>query len=189
MTPIEIAITTGVLSIFGVLCGNSLTYWLNERSKKRSQHLDLYKVVYPERLKAVTSIMNKAGAVFMDLRAYYVGSQDSKEATRLQEDLKTLFWLAQANEFLLGEDVVKLVGEFRIACINGFLVERERSISPILPGDVWVHEASFKQLTEAARNLVYLNKLDLELVLSGATTPRSLAGIPSPKVEQPKLKE
>jgi hypothetical protein len=46
-------------------------------------------------------------------------------------------------------------------CIRAFLREREfRDVPAILEGDIWAHEASYKELANAMRRVVHLNTLD-----------------------------
>src|SRR5437868_1089819 len=94
---VEAAIIAAVFALIGSLSSAIIVLYFNERSKEkdrnqdnqqkeidrdylqRAQHLDLYKVVYPEMVKAATNIMGKAGTLCIELQAFYVGAQDQQE--------------------------------------------------------------------------------------------------------------
>ena len=174
-SPLEVAIVAGIASFIGSLIVPTINYLWNEKSKnkdreinerltERARQFDLYKVVYPEKVKAVVSLMDKASALFMDMRAYYMGAQDKQQRVELGSRLDNMFWEAKSYEFLLGEEAVKLAGEFRHICIMAFLREREFRIEAILDGDVWAHEDSYQHLSKALRQVVHLDTLEARLL-------------------------
>jgi hypothetical protein len=191
--PLEIAIVAGVASFLGSLLVPTLNYFLTERSKKRdreigerhkqidrelserARQLDFYKVVYPEKVRAALDIMNRAGILFMDVRAHYMGAQDREQASKLGSELDDMLWKAKSYEFILGEELIRLVSEFRMICIRAFLREKEfRDVPAILEGDIWAHEASYKELANAMRRVVHLNTLDDLLLLPNNNAQRPL---------------
>jgi hypothetical protein len=159
---------------------------LDRELAERTRQLDLYKVVYPEKVKAATNLMGRAGTLFMDVRAYYLGAQDKEQAAKLGSEVDDLLWLAKSYEFLLGSEVIMMVSEFRLICIMAFLRQRERGrdkedlYPAILDGDVWAHEASYKQLSEALRAIVHLDTLGALLVPTQKGEPKVL---PKPSAE------
>jgi hypothetical protein len=81
----ETAVLALACSVVASIVTIAINYILNERSKdkdrnreERYKKLDLYKIAYPEKVKAAMDIMSKAGVLFMDVRAYYLGAQDRK---------------------------------------------------------------------------------------------------------------
>lgn len=186
-SPLEVAIVAGVASFLGSLVVPTINYFLTERSKnrdreigerhkqidrelaERARQLDFYKVVYPEKVRAALDLMNKAGTLFMDVRAHYIGSQDRNQSAKLGSAFDDLLWQAKSYEFILGEEIVRLISEFRMICFRAFLREREsRDIPAVLEGDIWAHEASYKELADTLRQVVHLNTLDgLLLPLNG----------------------
>ncbi len=146
---------------------------INEQDKEtdrklteRARQLDLYKAVYPEKVKAATSLMDKAGKLFIELRAYYAGAQDKEQAVILGTELKELLLQAQAYEFLLGEEIIKLISEFRIVCTSAFLQQEKEYRTPAFlleEGGIWAHEPSYKQLTAAVRRILHLGTLEILL--------------------------
>ncbi|HXQ74047.1 MAG TPA: hypothetical protein VN844_26325 [Pyrinomonadaceae bacterium] len=135
-----------------------------ERIKSEfSLKLDFYKVVYPEKVKAALDLHNLAAKLFMDIPAYYVGAQERQRAMELEADAGVMLWRAKSYEFLLGEEVVRLTREYRMICITVFLMEREfrsREVPPVSHGDIWAHEASYKELSNALRKILHLDTLD-----------------------------
>jgi hypothetical protein len=151
-----------------------------ERIKSEfSLKLDFYKVVYPEKVKAALDLHNLAAKLFMDIPAHFVGAQDRQRAMELELDAGVMLWRAKSYEFLLGEEVVRLTREYRMICIMVFLREREfrsRDIPPVSEGDIWAHEASYKELSNALRRALSLDTLDgLLLTLDGVADEKSLA--------------
>jgi hypothetical protein len=198
-SPLEIAIVAGA-SFLGSLVVPTVNYFLNERSKnrdreigerhkqidrelsERSRQLDFYKVVYPEKVRAALDIMNRAGTLFMDVRAHYIGAQDPEQASKLGSGLDDMLWQAKSYEFILGEEIIGLVSEFRMICIRAFLREREfRDVPAILEGDIWAHEASYKELANAMRRVVHLNTLDGLLLPPNNDAQRSLVADLAPE--------
>lgn len=184
---LKLAIIAGIASFLGSLIVPTVNYFLSEKSKKkdremgerhkrvdlelneRARQLDFYRLVYPEKIQAALDLNNRASKAFMDLRAYYVGAQDPQRAVTLGKRLDYMFWKAKSYEFLLGEEILRLVSEYRMICINAFLRDKEnRDLPAILDGDVWAHEASYKELATALRRVVHLNSLD-ELLVQPAT--------------------
>ena len=120
-------------------------------------------MVYPEKVKAALDLHSLAAKLFMDIPAYFVGAQDRQRAMELQADAGVMLWRAKSYEFLLGEEVVRLTREYRMICITVFLYEREfrpRDVPPVSQGDVWAHEASYKELSNALRRTLNLDTLD-----------------------------
>jgi hypothetical protein len=130
-SPLEVAIVAGASFLGSVVVPTVINYFLNERSKnrdrkigerhkqidrelsERSRQLDFYKVVYPEKVRAALDIMNRAGTLFMDVRAHYIGAQDREQASKLVSGLGDMLWQAKSYEFILGEEIIGLVSEFR----------------------------------------------------------------------------
>ncbi len=178
-SPLEVAIVAGIASFLGSLIVPTVNYFLGERSKnkdrdlserhkqidrelaERARQLDFYKVVYPEKVRAALDLMNKAGTLFMDVRAHYLDAQDREQARKLGSALDDMLWQTKSYEFILGEEIERLIGEFRMICIRAFLREKEfRDLPAILEGDIWAHEASYKELANVLRRVVHLNTLD-----------------------------
>jgi hypothetical protein len=187
--PLEVAIVAGIASIVGGLIVATTNHLLNERSKsrdreiserhkqidreltERARQLDFYKLIYPEKIKAALDLNNRASKSFMDIRAHFIGAQDPGRARQLSSRLDDMLWRAKSYEFLLGEDIVRLTSDYRMICVRAFLKEREfRDLPALLEGDVWAHEASYKELANALRRVVHLDSLDhLLLPPTGAT--------------------
>jgi hypothetical protein len=151
-----------------------------ERIKSEfSLKLDFYKVVYPEKVKAALDLHNLAAKLFMDIPAYFVGAQDRQRAMELEADAGVMLWRAKSYEFLLGEEAVRLTREYRMICIMVFLREREfrsRDVPPVGEGDIWAHEASYKELSNSLRRALNLDTLDgLLLTFDEVADKRSLA--------------
>ena len=127
-----------------------------------SLKLDFYKVVYPEKVKAAIDLHSLAAKLFMDIPAHFVGAQDQQRAMELQSDAGVMLWRAKSYEFLLGEEIVRLTREYRMICITVFLREREfrADVPPVSQGDIWAHEASYKELSNAMRRALNLDTLD-----------------------------
>jgi hypothetical protein len=167
----ETAVIALASSVVASIVTIAINYILNERSKNKDRNreerykkLDLYKIAYPEKVKAAVDIMGKAGVLFMDIRAHYIGAQDREEAGKLGRALDDLFWQAKSYEFLLGEEITNYVNAFRMICFQAFLNPQEfRTAKAFLEGDVWAHEASYKLLTNAMRQAVHFDTLDVLL--------------------------
>jgi len=139
---------------------------------ERARQLELYRAVYPEKVKAATGLMDRAGKLYWKLRAHYAGAQDGEQAAKLSVELQDLLFDAQASEFLLGEEITRLIAEFRMTCMATFLVEREYR-SEAFPKEgkgTWAHEPSYKQLTGAMRRVLHLDTLEV-LLPPQATEP------------------
>lgn len=195
ISPLEVAIVAGVASVVGGLIVATTNYLLNERSKsrdrelserhkqidreltQRARQLDFYKLVYPEKIKAAVDLNNRASKSFMDLRAYFIGAQEPTRAGQLGSRLDDMLWRAKSYEFLLGEDIVRLTSDYRMICIRAFLREREfRDLPAFVEGDVWAHEASYKELANALRRVVHLDSLDALVLPPNSTTELSVQG-------------
>src|SRR6185369_8038669 len=134
-----------------------------------SLKLDFYKVVYPEKVKAAIELHHRAAKLFMDLPQWYVGAQDRERAAELERMAVDMWWQAKSYEILLGEHIVKLTNDYRMICIRAFLLGREFNDLPAIgAGDIWAHEASFKELAMALRRALHLDMLDA--LMSSADT-------------------
>jgi len=112
-------------------------------------------------MKAAVDLNNRASKSFMDLREYFIGVQDPERGKLLSRRLGDMLWRAKMYEFLLGEEIVQLASDYGMVCIRAFLRSREfRDLPAFVEGDVWAHEASYKQLASALRRSVHLDALD-----------------------------
>lgn len=178
-SPLEVAIIAGIASIVGGLIVATANYFLSEKSKSRDRSLierhkridlasserarqfDFYKLIYPEKMKAVLDLNARASKSFMDIRAYYIGAQDRQQAVNIGSQLDELLWQAKSYEFLLGETIAKYTSDYRMICIRAFLREREyRDLPAFVEGEIWAHEASYKELANALRCAVHLDSAD-----------------------------
>ena len=115
-------ISTPIIAAAGVLVGSAWQYLLQERSKhkdreiaerykqldkeqtERARQLEVYRVVYPEKVKAAQSISALAASLFeLAGQLNRTHRLDDPDATRqLRADADTLHVLSISNEWLLG---------------------------------------------------------------------------------------
>jgi hypothetical protein len=116
-----VALVPFISSIVGGLIVAAASYLLTEKSQRRDRQLDLYKLVYPEKMKAALDLNEIASETFMDLRPWFLGAQNRDEATRIGGRLDQLLWRAKSYEFVLGGNIVQLASDYRLVCIRAFL--------------------------------------------------------------------
>jgi len=102
---------TIVVSITGALlvsiAGPFATFRLNERQRR----LELYKIAYPEKFKAIREFMATAYNLQIEAINEPNQQQSGLQNHSLIEKIKCLKREADANRWLFGEDVVEAVGE------------------------------------------------------------------------------
>jgi hypothetical protein len=162
------SVVGALIAFLSSLIGARINYNLNEQSKERdrlgaerSRMLELYKVVYPEKVKAAVSLMNKAGAITLEIRRHFVGRQTDAEAQRIQTELDDLLIEATSYQTLLGFDLFNVTNRFRITCIDAYLKPRELRDIKALDGDGrYAYQKDFDALTSLLRKSIQLDEFD-----------------------------
>jgi len=156
-----------IVGIMGGIAGGLITWLLNEWSKnrdralvKRSHQLDLYKLVYPEKVKAAVTLMNKAGAIRKDIRLCYLVGKDPPEIQRLELELVEMLVYAEASEALLGEVIVTALNDFRMACLKLTNDDHDVRRECVASGNELVYEAPYRKLVALLREAIFLDILD-----------------------------
>ena len=110
------SMVSGIVAIIAVIITNRVTWHLSEKSRRA----DLFKVVYPEKFRAIQAFMTKAAALHQEvLQLAMEDKQDSRdEAVRMFNDAEGLLHEIQAQEWLLGPTVKSAVNDLRIVLRN-----------------------------------------------------------------------
>jgi hypothetical protein len=147
-----------------------VTYRLSERSKERdrddaerSRQYALYAVVFPERVKAVTTLMSDAATAYATaVKCSYVSTGEERR-DQLGAELRALESKAQSYGLLLGQEVEAAAAKFRRTCsityCGSSAIPRPK---PFLDGsDTYVHEADYQALMHTLQKSIHLEMFDM----------------------------
>jgi hypothetical protein len=159
-----------LLAAAGSIAGLLLVAWANNKWAERPRKLDLYKLVYPEKIKAAQLLVGLAATLWEKAgRLERTGKLDDIEAMRdLRADADRLYELSIASEWIMGAHVCDLSRSLAV-CIRKLAPDTPR------PGGraQWLPQEDnsvlipffqgYRDLTDAVRNNLHLDSLDMLL--------------------------
>jgi len=150
--------------------GLLLVAWLNNRWAERPRKLDLYKIVYPEKIKAAQSLVGLAASLFEKASQLdRVQKLDDPDAIRdLRAEADNLYMMSISYEWILGSEVCDLSRALAV-CIRKLVPDTPRpggraqwslqeSNSVLLP-----FNTAYQGLIQSVRNNLHLESLDMLL--------------------------
>ena len=144
---------------------------LNNRFQERTRKLDLYKTIYPEKVKAATALMQQADALFQaaSYAAVTGGRVTEQLEDKVRESSRNMSETISQNAWLMGSDVKGLAGDLVHAALmiyNTFDTEERNQMMQdwltVEPkhGDGGKYQALYAELGQAVRQQLHLGTLD-----------------------------
>ena len=156
-----------IVAALVAVTGALLVAWLNNRWAERPRKLDLYKIVYPEKLKAARELTLAVGNLYnKTTKNWHEGRICDQEVVReLRADTDALYAASIANEWLLGKRVADIT-RVLTSCMRKLVPETPRPggdavWDPLAPNDVSViFQSQYQDLQREIRAQLHLDALD-----------------------------
>lgn len=161
-------IFTILVSLASALVASAFTQWLVFRFNERQRRLELYKIVYPERFKAIKEFMATADELVTEVINAPNSKQDQSASGKLMEKIKELNRKADANRWLFGENITDLATEV------GNLMKNNISPSPPMSNDIAMSE-TFRKLNTIVDNELGISELSDTFSISRRSKKRGFS--------------
>ena len=126
---------------------------LKNKGDERTRRLDLLKIVYPERLKAATDIMNTISVLYQTSMGMHKDKFQDYDENAFKSVLGELLLTTRSYEYLLGKPIVNLVFEFVSLCSLTYGNNAKPDHNPIL-------EQSYKEISTELRRCLHIDMID-----------------------------
>ncbi len=143
---------TVLVSLFGALLASVASPYIVFRFNERQRQLEIYKIAYPEKFKAIREFMQMAHELEIDVINAAIDQQNNWSNSELVERVKRLRREADANEWLFGPDVVAAMQ--RIGSLMMDIAGPRIQIS----GDIELVR-EFRELNSKLANELHMTKL------------------------------
>lgn len=161
----------GIIGVGGTLLGVIVSGVVTWRVSDRTRKADLYKIVYPEKLRATRVLMDKAAALHRNVwKLVWDDARDVHDsAVELYKSADGLFHDVQSQEWLLGSTImaaaVRLHGVLKQSLAQKVFTPSEPHVKGVFEIDenTWEpvsgYNAAFEGLQQAVREELRLEEL------------------------------
>lgn len=121
MNPLLPSVIAGISALVGALIGAMVNPLLTFRLNERQRRMEMYKTVYPDKVKAAREVMEAARHLY-DLTWRHcvlvveAGGSDEDEENQLYNEANALSYKANALEWMLGTPVANAATTFAKVC-------------------------------------------------------------------------